>query len=87
MTQTLDRDFRFTTYEEAKVWFDSIDPIDDFGFQRKLVAEDPAAEIARLEFNLAAYAEFMKNLSRLPRPVHEARAIDFLRLRKLHHRR
>ena len=83
MTQTLPRDFRFATYEEAKKWFDTIDPLDEYGFSRRIGKESIPDEIARLELNLAFYTEFMNNRSRFPQWVHAQRAEEFMRLRKL----
>lgn len=69
--------------EDWKQFLDSIDPLDDYGFHKPKPGEQVGDEIARLELNLAYYREFMKNKSKFPQDVHEARMADLERLRKI----
>lgn len=71
------------TDDSWKTFLDSIDPLDDYGFHKPVPGELVGDEIARLELNLAYYRESMKNRSRFPQEVHDARMADLERLRQI----
>ena len=72
---------------KIKLFLDSIDPLDKFGFQIRphfyWLPESIEDEIKRLEMNLAMYEQFLLNGSRFPERVNQARLEDFNRLRIL----
>ena len=72
-----------TEQQSWKEFLDAIDPLDEFGFHKPKPGELIGDEIARLELNLAKYREFMKNKSKFPRWVHDARMADLERLREI----
>lgn len=78
---------KFSNYEDFTEWLDSISPIDDHGFhvrQHDYWNDEPVElEVERLEFNLAAYREYLKNGSKFPPEVHQQRMADLKRLRDI----
>ncbi len=70
-----------------KEFFDSIVPLDEFGFQIRpdfyWLPESKEDEIKRLEMNLAMYEQFLLNGSSFPEKTNKARLQDFSRLQAL----
>ena len=70
--------------DKIKSFLDSIDPLDEFGFQIRphlyWLPESVEDEIKRLKMNLAIYEQHIKNGSRFPRKVDEARVREYKRL-------
>jgi len=73
--------------EQTKSFLDSIDSLDEFGFQIRpdlyWLPEPIEDEIHRLEMNLAMYEQFLLNGSRFPEKTNKARLQDFSRLQAL----
>ena len=71
-------------------FLDSIDPLDDFGFQVRphfyWLPEPPEDEIERLEMNLAKYEQCLLNGSKFPEYINQFRLDDFNRLKDLQRR-
>lgn len=70
--------------EQARAFMDSIDSLDEYGFQVRQslhwLPETREQLIDRLEMNLAIYRESLKNGARFPDSVNTARRNEFIRL-------
>ena len=66
---------------------DSLDPLDDFGFQIRphfyWLPEPPEDEVERLEMNLAIYQEYINNGSRFTDHINDQRTIEYKRAQVL----
>jgi len=74
-------------FNSFKYFLDSINPLDEYGFQIRQhfywLPESIDDEIIRLEMNLAMYEQFLLNGSRFPEKTNKARLQDFSRLQAL----
>jgi hypothetical protein len=81
---------KLASYEEFAEWFKTIVPLDEYGFyvRQELywLPEPPQDELARIEFNLAAYEQFLICGSRFPIEIKAAREKEFHRARVLRER-
>jgi len=75
--------YPFSNYAEFKVWLDSVEPTDQYGFEKATNNEPDPEQIKRLKYNLAVYRAYMQNQSRFPQELHAQRKWEFGRLREL----
>ena len=68
--------YPFKTYDEFKVWLESTDPQDKYGFYKKPSNNED------LKFNLCLYKQYLLNGSKFPREIHEKLSKEFLRERE-----
>ena len=73
--------------DKAKALLDSMDSLDEFGFQIRpyfyWLPEPTEDEIKRLEMNLAIYKGCINYRSRFPDEINAQRIVEFRRIREL----
>jgi len=81
------RQAQFSTYDEFLTWWDSINPLDEYSFAIRKefywLKESVEEEIERLQFNQDLYRAYIQHGKRFPVEVHDARMVEFHRLRRL----